>query len=230
MNDTYDRIKQMLVGFSLRPGDRLNESALSKDLGVSRTPLREALNRLVAEGFIETRPGEGFFCRRLDAQNIRDLYDLREVLECATVDRACRVASDEDLAALDDWLTAKGLDVTGLTVAEACERDEAFHLKIAELSGNPLLVDALKSVNEKIRYLRWVQLDQNQLKSTKNGHRLVMKSLKEREAEAASRAMRDHISRRMDQIEDAVSKGISNIYLDQTDALTGRVLGAEDAA
>eukprot|EP00903_Cladosiphon_okamuranus_P002012 g2010.t1 len=230
MSETYDQIKSMVVGFALRPGDRLNESALSKDLGVSRTPLREALNRLVAEGLIDARPGEGFFCRKLDADGVHDLYDLREALEIATVERACQRASDEDLSSLQDWLLAEGLDVAGLTVAEACARDEAFHVKIAELSGNPLLVAQLQALNEKIRYLRWVQLDADKLKSTKAGHREVMNALLARDAKTAASAMRDHISRRMDQINDAVSKGISNIFMDRTDALTGRILSAEDAA
>ncbi|WP_415715875.1 GntR family transcriptional regulator [Roseibium sp.] len=230
MNDIYDRMKSMVVGFALRPGDRLNESALSKQLGVSRTPLREVLNRLVAEGHVEARPGEGFFCRKLDAQGVHDLYDLREILELAAVGRACRNASDEDLKALENWLVAEGLDVTGLTVAEACERDETFHVRIAELSGNPLLVAKLKDVNEKIRYLRWVQMDESRLKPSKDGHRRVMQSLLARDEDAAVKAMRDHITRRFDQINDAVSKGISNIFMDQTDALTGRILKSEDAA
>lgn len=230
MSETYDQIKSMVVGFALRPGDRLNESALSKDLGVSRTPLREALNRLVAEGLIDARPGEGFFCRKLDADGVHDLYDLREALEIAAVERACQRASDEALSGLQDWLLAEGLDVAGLTVAEACARDEAFHVKIAELSGNRLLVAQLQALNEKIRYLRWVQLDADKLKSTKAGHREVMSALLARDAETAASAMRDHISRRMDQINDAVSKGISNIFMDRTDALTGRILSAEDAA
>jgi len=230
MSETYDQIKSMVVGFALRPGDRLNESALSKDLGVSRTPLREALNRLVAEGLIDARPGEGFFCRKLDANGVHDLYDLREALEIAAVERACQRASETNLEALAEWLKAEGLEVAGLTVAEACERDEAFHVKIAELSGNPLLVAQLKALNEKIRYLRWVQLDEDKLKSTKAGHRQVMRALLARDTQAAADAMRDHISRRMDQINDAVSKGISNIYMDRTDALTGRILTSEDAA
>lgn len=229
MSEVYFQIKEMVVGFNLRPGDRLNESALSKELGVSRTPLREALNRLVAEGLIEARAGEGFFCRKLDVQGVSDLYDLREVLEVAAVERACDRASDESLAELANWLTAKGLDIHGLTVAQACQRDEFFHLKIAELSGNPLLVAQLTSVNEKIRFLRWVQLDDARLKSTKDGHRKVMQALLARDKAAAVLAMRNHISRRLDQLTDAVSKGISNIYLDQTDALTGRILSEEGA-
>lgn len=230
MSEIYFQIKSMVVGFRLRPGDRLNESVLSRELGVSRTPLREALNRLVAEGLIEARPGEGFYCRKLDTEGVYALYDLREALEVATVERACKRASEESLAALATWLAEMGMDVSGLTVAEACERDEAFHVKIAELSGNPLLVAELKALNEKIRYLRWVQLDEARLKSTKDGHKKVMQALLARDSEAAINAMRDHISRRLDQVKEAVSKGISSIYMDQTDALTGRVLNSQDVA
>ncbi|OJJ10743.1 transcriptional regulator [Alphaproteobacteria bacterium AO1-B] len=230
MSKIYDHIKSMVVGFALRPGDRLNESSLSKDLGVSRTPLREALNRLVAEGLIDVRPGEGFFCRKLDPEGVYHLYDLREALEVAAVERACARASNDELTSLSDWLDAEGMDVAGLTVAEACARDEAFHIGIAKLSGNPLLVAQLEALNEKIRYLRWVQMDENRLKSTKNGHRQVMEALINRDGSAATCSIREHIFKRMDQINDAVSKGISNIFMDQTDALTGRILKSEDAA
>ena len=73
----YDRLKAMAVGFEIKPAERLNEVALSKALGVSRTPLREALNRLVAENLFDFRPGSGFFCRVLDPQSIFDLFELQ---------------------------------------------------------------------------------------------------------------------------------------------------------
>ncbi|HSG95230.1 MAG TPA: GntR family transcriptional regulator, partial [Afifellaceae bacterium] len=65
----------MAVEYRFKPGERLNESDLSKGLGVSRTPLREALNRLVAEGYLAFRPGQGFFCRGLSPSDLFDLYD-----------------------------------------------------------------------------------------------------------------------------------------------------------
>ena len=83
VDDIYDQVKAMAVSFRLRPGDRLNEVALSRDLGVSRTPLREALNRLVAERLFDFRPGQGFFCRPLDAQSVFDLFELRQIIESA---------------------------------------------------------------------------------------------------------------------------------------------------
>lgn len=228
MSEVYEQLKSMTVGFAFRPSDRLNEGALARDLGVSRTPLREALNRLVAEGLIDARPGEGFFCRGLTPETVFHLYDLREALELAAVTRACARASDAALSDLADWLTAEGLDVTGLTVGEACARDEEFHMRIAGLAENPVLSAQLGRINEQIRYLRWVQLDPARLKSSKDGHRRVMQALLDRDADAATTAMQAHISRRLDQITDAVSKGISHIYMDRTAELTEAVIKGTD--
>src|SRR5713226_2915995 len=61
----YEQLKAMAVSYELKPGERLNEGELAKRLGVSRTPLREALNRLNTEGFLRFTPGKGFFCREL---------------------------------------------------------------------------------------------------------------------------------------------------------------------
>ena len=119
--DLYQALKQKAVDFSIRPGDRLNEGALAKELGVSRTPLREALNRLVAEQLLEFRPGAGFFCRALDAKSIFDLYELRAFIEAAAIRTACQRASDADLAALKD--AHYGIDETTAGVTLRRRRD-----------------------------------------------------------------------------------------------------------
>ena len=132
----YVRLKEMTVNFGVRPGEHLNEVALARALDASRTPLREALNRLVAERLIEFRPGKGFFCRDLDVRSIYDLYEVRQALECAAVRLACQRASDTAIAALKDALYANGLSWVGKTIREVTEADEAFHVAIAEASGN----------------------------------------------------------------------------------------------
>jgi DNA-binding GntR family transcriptional regulator len=98
--DTYGRLKARVVGFGIRPGERLNEVALAREIGVSRTPLREALNQLVAERLIDFRPGTGFVCRPLEPKTIFDLYELRQVIEVTAVRLAIMRASDEDLRAV----------------------------------------------------------------------------------------------------------------------------------
>ena len=224
VDEIYDQLKAMAVSFQLRPGDRLNEVALSKQLGVSRTPQREALNRLVAERLFDFRPGQGFFCRPLDAQGIFDLFELRQIIEMAAARAACEKASDDDLQALHDELYATGIDITGLTVAEAVSRDEAFHLGIARLSGNAELMQTLNRINERIRYIRWISMSLGRVQRSKDEHKQVMQALMSRNADEASNILGGHIVKRMDQVQEAVRHGISNIYMDGSDEISTRII------
>jgi DNA-binding GntR family transcriptional regulator len=81
VEQVYDKLKQMSVGYDFKPGERLNEGVLASALGVSRTPLREALTRLTTEGLLRFSPGKGFFCRDLDAQEVFSLYEMRRIVE-----------------------------------------------------------------------------------------------------------------------------------------------------
>ncbi|MTI00873.1 GntR family transcriptional regulator [Roseibium sp. RKSG952] len=225
VDDIYEQVKAMAVSFRLRPGDRLNEVALSKELGVSRTPLREALNRLVAERMFDFRPGQGFFCRPLDAQSVYDLFELRQIIEVAAARSACEKASDEELRSLSNELYETGIDITGLTVEEAVSRDEAFHLGIAKLSGNAELLETLRRINERIRYIRWISMSLDRVQRSKEEHKRVMQALLDRDANVAAAALGRHIVKRMDQVQDAVRHGISNIYMEGSDDISARIIG-----
>ncbi|MCC1494816.1 GntR family transcriptional regulator [Cognatishimia sp. F0-27] len=225
VDDTYLKLKAQLLAYRLRPGDRLNETALAQALDVSRTPLREALNRLVSEDLVVFQPGAGFFARGLDARAVFDLYELRLVLECAACALACARASDAALAALAADLEARGLDVAGLTVGEACARDEAFHLGIAKASGNAALEAQLRRVGEQIRYIRWVSLSMGALRHSKDEHRAIMAALVARDAARADAVMRAHVGKRMDEVTGFVRQGISALYMDPDADLSGEVLG-----
>ncbi|WP_170476121.1 GntR family transcriptional regulator [Ruegeria arenilitoris] len=224
VDDIYEQVKAMAVSFRLHPGDRLNEVALSKELGVSRTPLREALNRLVAERLFDFRPGQGFFCRLLDAQGVFDLFELRQIIEVAAARSACERATDQELRALNDELHSTGLDVTGLTVEEAVRRDEAFHLGIARLSGNMELLQTLERINERIRYIRWVSMNLDRVHRSKGEHKRIMHALLERDVDKAALNLGEHITKRMDQIQEAVRNGISSIYMEGSQEISTRVI------
>ena len=100
----YKEVRRMASNFEFKPDERINESALSSELGASRTPLREALNRLVAEGFLTFQNGRGFFCRSLSPGRILDLYEARQAIECEALHRSVERASDEDLREVADYL------------------------------------------------------------------------------------------------------------------------------
>ena len=224
----YNRLKEMTVNFGVRPGERLNEVALARELEASRTPLREALNRLAAERLIEFRPGKGFFCRDLDARSIYDLYELREAVECAAVRKACERATDEQIALLKEQLYATGLTYVGKTIREVTENDEAFHVGIADLSGNAEFVQQLRDINARIRFIRWVDMAARVLE-TKGEHRNIMQAIEARDADTAAALMRGHIVKRMDQIVSVVKEGYSSIYVSGPEELFERRITVEGA-
>ena len=90
----YETLKKRIISHSLHPGEPLNESVLSKELKISKTPIREAFQQLEKEGFIENVPGRGAFVSRISIQDIRELFEIREILECEVIRR---VASKGDL-------------------------------------------------------------------------------------------------------------------------------------
>ena len=223
VEDIYKRLKHRVVGFEIPPGERLNEVALARDLDVSRTPLREALNRLMAERLVVFRPGSGFFCRALDPKAIFDLYELRKILETSAVMLACQRADQGGLDALKEETLSRGLVITGLSIEEAAKRDEAFHVGIAQLSGNAELVAQLRTVNDGIRFIRWVNMAAR-VDASKKEHRHILNALLRRDADEAGDILAAHISQRMDQVVEAVRSGISSIYMGGSDALMAQIL------
>lgn len=218
----YDQVKTMAVEFVFKPGDRINEGALARKLGVSRTPLREVLNRLSAEKLFTFVHGEGFYCRTLEPKEIFDLYECRNAIECAAIRLACQRASEEELHQLAEDLDKYGMSIKNLTIAQACKRDEAFHLGIAKLSQNNVLVNQLQSINERIRYVRWISMSQGKAKKTKGEHQQMVEALLGRKPEEAVIIMTQHIDRRMEQIVDVVGAGLANIYMASMEDIKSR--------
>lgn len=218
----YARLHQMAVNFEFKPEERLNESALAVELGASRTPLREALNRLVAEGLLTFKNGRGFFCRSLNPARIQELYEARAAIETEALIRAIERASDQEIQAVLDYL-----DETETTY-DTCENlpdllkmDEGFHMRVAELSNNGELLRLLKNINGRIRYVRLVnlQLIRSNPKGTVqedaklSAHRTIIEAVARRDTDAAVSALRKHIERRREETTDAVRIAYSQLYV-----------------
>ncbi|WP_051609116.1 GntR family transcriptional regulator [Fodinicurvata fenggangensis] len=211
----YTEIRQRAMTFALRPGERINELQLAKELNVSRTPLREALNRLTAEDLLTFSVNRGFSCRELDAKEIFDLYELREELEVGIVRRVAERASRAELEEVLDFLheTAELSDPTDLDRMVAL--DMKFHEWMADLSRNRQMLETLKSINTRIYFVRWVDMTDTRRDVTQGEHRQVVQHLLDGEAEAAEAVMRQHITRRMDQIVEMLKRGYAYIYVTQ---------------
>jgi len=209
----YREVKAMLVAYRFKPGERINESVLVNHLGGSRTPLREALNRLVAESFLTFQPGRGFFCRALDSKEIHELYQLRAVLEEAAVHLVAARISDQEIAEIEAFLNATGTETTNAD--ELVGMDEHFHTRLMAASGNGEMIRLLENVNARIRFIRWVDMDRRR-PETQREHRAILQALKAGDGAGAARRMRVHIERRDDQITQAVREGYSRLYVPGT--------------
>ena len=200
----YEQLRTMTIDYEIKPGERLNEGELARSLGVSRTPLREALNRLNIEGLLRFVPGKGFFCRDLDVKEVFSLYELRHAIEVAALRLSIVRAKNEDIDVLLAFLDATGPEPADRTTDELVELDEKFHERLMKMSGNDEMVRVLRNVNARIRLVRWIDMNRADRKVTQSEHRALLMALKARDEITCVELLEKHITRRLDQITSAL--------------------------
>ena len=209
----YERVKTMAMTFEIRPGGRVNEVEIAKSLNVSRTPLREALNRLMVEGFLTRAPNRGFIGRPLDAKQVFDLYELRRALEASVAGIACERASDEELRELERFVKASKDRPEDTNASSLLALDEQFHERVAALTRNEEMLRAVKSINARIHFFRWIDMQNGRRRHTQQEHLRIVKALKARDAAAVTSLITEHISGRLDRIVEVIRMGFAEIYM-----------------
>lgn len=207
----YTELREMAVDFRLKPGESINEAGLASQLEASRTPLREALNRLTAEGLMNFEPGRGFFSRRLSIREVSDLYEVRTALEIHCLKL---LGKNADMAALKnlELFLKKTADHSIWSMAELLSFDERFHETLASLAGNEELLKMLKMTNAKIRYFRWVDMETRR-PSTQLEHMRILESVLDGKTNKSVSLMQNHIRRRSDQISSAVKECHARLFV-----------------
>jgi DNA-binding GntR family transcriptional regulator len=208
----HRQLRHMAITFRFFPGERLNEAILAKELGVSRTPLREALNRLSAEGFLTFSVNQGFFRKPLDVKEIFDLYEFRRQMEMAAVRLAVERASDEQLLELERFAQQSAEANANRTSEEVVSLDEEFHERLITLTGNIEMRNSLRNVNDRIQYVRWLDMD-GRRSETQTQHKEIVHALRARDTEECIRLMGEHIGHRLDQIIEKVERCYGRIYV-----------------
>ena len=209
----YHAVRDMAVAFAFKPSERIVEGALASDLGTSRTPLREALNRLAAEGFLTFQPGQGFFCRSLGPDDILDLYEARLAVECEGARLAAIRTDGAGITALRTFLQETEHQYRdGTPVEVLLDLDERFHVQVIRLSGNSELERMLMNLNARLRFVRWI--DMEDWRGVTPGHHTgIVEALATGDPEASQQAMREHITRRREQATAAVQKAFAKLYV-----------------
>ena len=186
----YRALKEMIANYRFSPGSRLNVEELTKEFGVSRTPIWEAVRRLEQEGLLENIPNRGVFMVEMTLQTALYLYQVREVLEGLAGRLAAGNISDEGIDRLEACLEElKGVVEQGDPVGYS-RLDFNFHALIYEASGNPVLQEILGSIKNKMRPL--VPLSQPSLSRGYAEHKIILDALKSRDPKKTEKAMQGH--------------------------------------
>lgn len=186
-----DLIRDRIVRGEFTPGDRLVERVLAEELGVSRVPVREALNLLKGEGFVQDVPRRGVIVTMLSQEDLDDLFEVREALEVQSARLACQRATDDELESLADIArradAARDLDDTELLA----DLNEAFHDAIPRLAHNRILATTLEPLEGR---LHWVLRQNRSPGALMKEHSELVEALVARDAERAEEIARRHVA------------------------------------
>lgn len=217
----FSTLREMAISYQFRPGERISEIELAEQLGVSRTPVREALTRLVTDGFL-VQSSRGVMRRPLEVKETMDLYEARQLVERECLRLAHDRATEEKIAEAQAFLEQSKSVAADTPVRHLVELDEGFHLRIAAMADNAELLRMLTSLNERIRFIRWIDMENIGRDSTQQEHQNILIALRERDRDASIRHLNTHIGLRREQIVDAITKGLARIYLPQEKPVADR--------
>jgi DNA-binding GntR family transcriptional regulator len=189
----YHAIREMIVSLELRPGAVIDERGLMAQLGIGRTPTREALRRLAQERLVEVYPRRGMFVTSVDIRDLASLAEVRSVLESHVARVAAERATDEDRNALEALLDALGAQ-TELDPRELMELDERIHRQVYRCAHNPFLEATLEEYYVLALRIWYLALDRAQeLEEAVLGHRELLEAIHDGDADRAEETMRRHV-------------------------------------
>ena len=193
-DQAHARLKQLIFDFALMPGDRCTESELAQRLSISRTPLRQALQRLEREGFLQVISKVGWQVAPLDFDIFDELYDLRILIECHAAQQLADAVERPALQALAQvWLVPEADRLTD--GAEVGRQDELFHLQLVQASGNREMARVHREITERIRIIRRLDFTKPaRVAATYDEHGRILSAVTRRRGDEAQRLLRAHIA------------------------------------
>jgi DNA-binding GntR family transcriptional regulator len=193
--EATDRLRSMIVAGELRPGEPLREVRLSERLGVSRTPIREALRTLAAEGMVDLLPNRSAVVAKLHSPDIGQLFDVVGVLEALAGELACARITEAEIAEIADIYSKM------VNNYERCEREpylalnHLIHRRVVEIAGSPVLLSTWQSLLPRVERGRALaNLDPNRWLAAVAEHSRMLAALAARDGATLARLTREHFT------------------------------------
>ncbi|MBQ0059961.1 MAG: GntR family transcriptional regulator [Lachnospiraceae bacterium] len=191
----YNTLRKAILRGEFQPGERLMEISLSNKLGVSRTPVREAIRQLESDGLVTIIPRKGAQVARITSEEMYNVLEIRKCLELWTAEKACSRITEEGIVELEEAEKEFEKRLHSGDITELAEADEKFHNVIYNAAGNPRLVQLMYNLREQMYRFRVEYLkDKNSLDLLVQEHRGIIDAVKNRDGEAAVRFTENHIN------------------------------------
>ncbi|QJW85173.1 GntR family transcriptional regulator [Ramlibacter terrae] len=188
----YRYLRAAIQSGSLKPGDRLREGELALHIGLSRTPIREALAKLEADGLVVHDASRGIMVAELDYRMVTELYYMREVLEGTAARLPAQHASEVEISILEDLCRQYGESLDNEALLEQSNRH--FHDTLYRCSHNRYLISMVNGLHDTLSLLgRTTLAKPERAEETLREHRAIVDAITNRDADAAEQALRNHI-------------------------------------
>lgn len=192
----YETLREAIRSGVLESGERLMEIQVAEELGVSRTPVREAIRRLEAEGLVIMIPRRGTYVSDLSLRDISDVFEIREALEGLAVGLAAERITDSELEELERMMVEFGEVIQRGDMEAMVEMDIRFHSKIYQASRNIRLVSILSNLREQTTRFRMASMSMpGRMQNTLEEHRAIVEALGQRDPDEASRVTQFHLAK-----------------------------------
>jgi len=192
----YEKLQQSLLEEKFNPGDKITEKEITEELGVSRTPVREALYRLTATGLIKIIPHKGFIVSRWTVRELKDVIAVRMVLEKLAIKLAVENIFPEEIEELKDLIIKIEKAVKDKNIPKSSNLNTLFHDKIILASRNKELFEIMKPLKNKIFGFRIIALSApKRLKDSLKEHHMMLDALINKDSDLAQTLIQEHIKR-----------------------------------
>jgi len=211
--EVYETLSERIRTWLYPPGHRLTEEELCTEFGMSRSPIREALNMLVEAGLVDKAERKGYRVRKIDLQELQDLYDTRLVLELAVIERICERGISSGLLRQLRKRWKELRDALPAMAHEAALEDEHFHEALAAEAGNRVMQRILKEIDRSIHFVRLSDItDPERLRKTCSDHLEILDALEKHDLQRAKELTRENILWGKEKVANALKEALVRSY------------------
>ena len=204
----FEQVKGMILGGEIPPGRRVIENEVADSMGISRTPVREAVHRLAAEGFVIPLPKGGYAVRGLTLSGVEETFDIRSTLESFAASLAAKRFADEELLPLEKKIEEFQRCLERNDLSELTRINTDFHELLYALSRSPRLIKMIHDLRDDIFLLRKVMLNSADMARLSNkDHREMIRAMKKRDSGKVEKLVKKHILRGKEYVLKEIGKG-----------------------